>query len=550
MRQSITLASGSTTEPFLVDPDGWVVIEAGSTSVTFEYTIGTPADIAAGSATWLTLGALTGFTAVRSDEELADTYVKLTASGGSITYHVEGVLSKADRLTLRGYKRLGINNFGATYALDSSGNVTGLVGPDGGLVSLGETAPLRIAATRGETPLTAVASTTDRTRFTSRSRHKLDGGGLTSITAGWSNFYLAGTRVETNNANAATLRAHIEIPGAPTPVVVFAFSAASSVVLAAGEGLKLADEISPSAFGLTTFAAGTTCYIVSEITVSTVGHTFLRSLNSEAASGEGGWFGNPATDSSIGVAGALSTPAGGSSTSTLYYPTVVVGRHINERPSVALLGSSLVTGQTDNAGFGLAGGGFYVRGLYDIDGTGQSIGWVRQAVGGTTALQASTNYTKQALAWAYATHMICDLGSNDGSGGQTAVNTLAKFRTIAAAAKAAGVQRFEQQLCINRCNTSSDSWATAANMTPLSGFETGGAFKDPLNALVLADVNGNSGVASAIDAALDVSFWWADPTLTDRVRGTYSTDGVHPSTVSAPLMQAAVAARARQWVVK
>ena len=419
----------------------------------------------------------------------------------------------------------------------------------GEVIELGETKPMRICATRGETPTSTVASTSGKTRFTSRSRHKLDNGGLTSIAAAWSNFYIAGTRVETSNANVITLRAHIEIAGAPTPVVTFKFSGADSVALAAGEGLKLTDEILPAEFGFTSFAPGTTFYIVSEQTVATVGETFLRAGNVEATSGEGGWFGNPSTDSAIGVDGVLVTPVGGSSTGTIYYPTVVIGRHISEKPSVALLGSSLVTGQTDNAGFGLAGGGFYVRGLYNIDGAGQSLGWVRQGVGGTSALQASTNYTKQALAWAYATHMICELGSNDGSGGQTAANTIAKLRLIAAAAKAVGVQRCEQQVCINRCNTSSDAWATAANMTPLSGFEAGGLFKDPLNALVLSDVNGNSGVASPIDAALDVAFWWTDPTLTDRVRGGYSTDGVHPGIVAAPLMQAAVAARARQWAV-
>lgn len=57
-----------------------------------------------------------------------------------------------------------------------------------------------------------------------------------------------------------------------------------------------------------------------------------------------------------------------------------------------------------------------------------------------------------------------------------------------------------------------------------------------------------AGQEVALNVELDVSSQWADPTLTDRVRGGYSTDGVHASTVSAPLMAAAVAARARTWV--
>lgn len=131
MQPAITLASGSTTDPFFVQPDGWVIIEAGSASATLQYTTGTPADITNGTATWVTAGSYTGFTAIRADEELADTWVKLTAASGSITYHVEGELSKTDRLTIRGYKKTSINSVAPSYSLDSSGNVTGLVAPGG-----------------------------------------------------------------------------------------------------------------------------------------------------------------------------------------------------------------------------------------------------------------------------------------------------------------------------------------------------------------------------------------------------------------------------------
>lgn len=146
MQLPVTLVSGSTTSPFLINPDGWVVIEAGAASASVQYTTGTPGDIAAGTATWLTVGSFTGNTAVRADEELADTWVKVTATGGDITYHVEGELSKADRLTLRGYKRTTINNLGAAYSLDATGNVTGLVGPGGTINTLAlRTTPVRVA---------------------------------------------------------------------------------------------------------------------------------------------------------------------------------------------------------------------------------------------------------------------------------------------------------------------------------------------------------------------------------------------------------------------
>lgn len=401
--------------------------------------------------------------------------------------------------------------------------------------------PLRIATTRGETPKSTVASSSGKTRFACRSRHKVGASALTSLAGGWSNFYIAATRVETSNAYAMTLQVHFEIPAAPTPVVTATFSGASSVSMASGAGLQLCDEINPSAFGLSTIAAGADIYIVSEVTVANVGDTFVRGVNAQASSGEGGWFG-PTSSTAIGTGGALTTPGGGTATSTLYYPSCVLGRHVTPTPSAVLFGDSLVDGQSDNTGYGSASGGFFARGLYNINGGGTALAWARQAVGGTSALQASTNYTKQAMVWAYATHFVCGLGSNDGNGGQTAANTLTRFRTIYAAAHAAGVQRIEQMLCINRCPTSSDSWATAANMTPLARFETGGTFKDPLNTSVIAEVGSNH-----LNAYIDMAPQWADATLTDRVVGGLTGDGVHPNTTGHAALAAIIATRANTW---
>ena len=146
MQPPISIASGVTTAPFLVNPDGWVIIEAGNTSVTVQYTVATTTDVASGAAVYNTVGTFTGFTAIRADEELAEVWVKLTTSGGSATYHVEGQLSRDDRLTLRGYKRTSMNGLNPTYQLDPQGNVTGLVGPDGNQTTIIEPSKSSIAA--------------------------------------------------------------------------------------------------------------------------------------------------------------------------------------------------------------------------------------------------------------------------------------------------------------------------------------------------------------------------------------------------------------------
>ncbi|WP_157826880.1 SGNH/GDSL hydrolase family protein [Macromonas nakdongensis] len=370
---------------------------------------------------------------------------------------------------------------------------------------------------------------------------------MKTVCGGWQNYYISGTRVETNNTNDMTLQAHFEIPGAPTPVVVATFSGVSSVLLTAGKDLQLCDEIPASAFGLTEIPAGTDVYCVSEVTVATVGQNFIRTIsssgqNAESGSDEGGWFG-PTTATAVGTGGALTVPGGGSSTSTLYFPSCVLGRFKTPQPSAILFGSSLVTGQADNPGYGGNGGGFYPRGLYNV-GSGRAIGWARQAYGGTAAHQAVGNTTKQAKVWAYATHFICELGSNDGSQSRTPAQTMTAYRSIWAAAKAAGVTHVTQQLCANRCPTSTDGWATPANMTPLAGFETGGSYKDPLNTLLLAEVGTNG-----LDALLDIAPNWADATLTDRIIGGRTGDGVHPNPTGHAAIAPSLATAAASWTV-
>jgi lysophospholipase L1-like esterase len=125
MQPIITLSSGSTTSPILVNPDGWIIIEPtlGAT-ITLQYTLGTLQDIAAGTATYTTVNSYTRYAAVRVEEELQEIYVVLSASGGSGTYHIEGELSRSARLSIRGYIKEVINGI---YVTAITNPVTGQI---------------------------------------------------------------------------------------------------------------------------------------------------------------------------------------------------------------------------------------------------------------------------------------------------------------------------------------------------------------------------------------------------------------------------------------
>jgi lysophospholipase L1-like esterase len=127
----------------------------------------------------------------------------------------------------------------------------------------------------------------------------------------------------------------------------------------------------------------------------------------------------------------------------------------------------------------------------------------------------------------YASNVICELGTNDINTSRTLAQIQSDLQTIWQAAKAAGVRRVAQTLIIPR-TTSTDSWATAANQTPVSGFATGST-RDQLNAWIKAQVG-----QGLLDGYID-----PNPQVEDQANlgkwqtnGTASfatTDGTHPT---------------------
>jgi hypothetical protein len=123
----------------------------------------------------------------------------------------------------------------------------------------------------------------------------------------------------------------------------------------------------------------------------------------------------------------------------------------------------------------------------------------------------------------YCTHLVCEGGTNDISAGTSAAVTQTALQTQWGIAKQLGISRVDQMLIIPR-TTSSDSWATAGNQTPVANF-TSGAARDTLNTALTANVGSNG-----LDGVIDVPSALAD-TGTPSVWKSpgYTTDGVHPT---------------------
>lgn len=375
--------------------------------------------------------------------------------------------------------------------------------------------PLMLAATRGEVPGgRAQATDGNHLRFTGRSYHKT-GGPEKTLNGTWQNFYLGTNRVETNVGNAVTIKAHFEIPGAATPVVVATWTGAASGTMPDGAEDFQCDEIPASAFGYASeIPAGTAFYVVTELTV-TSSQYYPYTLATTSA--EKGTYGSGAT-SQIGTAGAIVNQEGGAAASFIG-PAAILGRSISEIKSAIFFGDSLVYGYKDNKGWGDNGGGFLPRAAWNSGGT--PMPWARQAMSSTTTEQAVASCTKQSALWKYATHFISNMGTNGLAGGNSAAKEKAFIDALHKLAVAKGCKPVQIKL-INRVLSSTDTFATEVNQTILSGYETGGK-KDGLNILI------DASVGISISASINANVGWAGTTYTDRIAAPGITDdGVHP----------------------
>lgn len=355
-------------------------------------------------------------------------------------------------------------------------------------------------------------------------------------------FYIASSGVETNAGNDQQVEIAVEWPGKSTQQVKF--GAQNVGTITNGAATYVSDPIYPAAFGMADFPANTQFWFRTRRVV-TSGQNHTKTVAS-GVSGEGTFYSDGLSASQLLGTGTMSIPPGGTSAGAEFGPCAVLGRPIGA-PDIAVLivGDSIVNGNNDSdiGGNGSDGGGWAARGLWSVN--GRSVPWTKCSQGSTTAQELVAGGAKRGAYFAWHTHAIVNYGTNDLQSGRTAAQTWADLQTIYATLKAAGIRHVEQSLIFPRESATTDSWATAAGQTPLTGFETGGTKRDPLNASI-------AGLSAALDAYLDLNGAVADATLTDRyaVNGTanYGTsDGVHPQPVLHTLAGALFAARVASW---
>lgn len=413
--------------------------------------------------------------------------------------------------------------------------------------------PEQFIATGGAIcPGTSAVTTASTQCRQSRTRHRIGFAGFRTMRIVWCNYYVTTGNTETDLPAVTDFQASVTMNGITKRVT---FSGSNSTTMTAGQATLYSDEMYCTDFGLQPYQTPSVNFYIFARSVVAVG---------DVQPAWGGTVVQPAGEPANSVLTIYSSTANnqvmnGTAVNTsgvnigagLHPPLAIIGRSYAANKSLLIVGDSIITGFNDNAipqasdGSNSAGG-YVARATYASSVPYCSI----SRFASTVAAFTNANTTKRQLMYPYASIGLCNYGTNDLTT-QTAAAVLTNIRSnvFTKLKTVPSIKWVVQQLVIPRA-TSTDSFLTLANQTPIAGFETGGTKRDPYNAGIIANVGSNG-----LDAYVDFNGAVADPSALDKwlvnnVNTFYSTtDGVHPSPLSASNIAPLLSTVMNSWSV-
>lgn len=386
------------------------------------------------------------------------------------------------------------------------------------------------------------ATGTTLTDWQMRVPHPL-GGDCSSVTPAFANWYMNGL-VETAGTSALTIsKAYLEYNGMTVQITK---GGLPTWTVDATKVFDPCDPILPAAFGLTKYSADTIPWIRAE------SHNVLVNTDTIIGGTAAKWTGafmakfDPANYiNQTGNTGNMSSPTGSIGLSTAP-PSYLIGNFINPAStSWAIVGASETYGYSDpysggsgapssGAAASIAGPGYMARAR--DDGTLHGIiAGINLATAGEYATQFNSGAVLRKQWMAYCNRGYEDYGSNGIAAAQSFATITASIQATWAMMYGQGVQKILRGPIQPRA-TSTDSFVTLANQTPLVGWGPGDLM-DQINAWSLTQI----GVAGGVTAYVDILTPSSDPSNIHawKTNGTvhfYTHDGVHGSENLYPLL--------------
>lgn len=328
--------------------------------------------------------------------------------------------------------------------------------------------------------------------------------------------------------NPFTVAAGLERNSQYTPAL---FSGAASQVINPTDGLIESDAIVPF------LAAEESVFVRTEVTMSVgqqvpVGYLRYPSGNTVETIPQ-----STGQASQLNGIGVMPITGGYTHGGYGYGPIAVVGDVDVYTPSVLIFGDSI----GDGNGYHTAGNdgeqGFIALGLANA-----GVGHCKATRGSNRAVYSTPSLSPNQFALCrYATHLIDNLGTNDIFNTRTLAQIQADLLAIWAGARAVNPNIKIHRVLILPRTSSTDSWATTANQTPLAGFAVGG-IRDQLNAWLYAKV-----ADGTIDGIINTLPDCESPTTPGVWAPSLTGDGTHPLSTTHVTMAARVQSVAESW---
>lgn len=300
------------------------------------------------------------------------------------------------------------------------------------------------------------------------------------------------------------------------------FSGSRSVTLASGDNDILSDIVLPASVGQSEFLAGT--WWIKGIVQFTAGNSvgYMRNLTADVAGSQSGFFlaasTTPSTTDAVGVFTFTGTAP---VASTRGYTPILLGTPSSATLAYVCIGDSIADYNLDAAN-NIHGEGFFQRAVASLNKPSINIAMNGAA---TDLFCLGTKWRKYIK---YCNRAVDELGTNDISTGNTAnVRYIAnKCKYLWSTLKFFGALKVIRTKLLPR-TSSTDSWATTANQTVVSGWDAGKNSETFNGWLVTYQGSGYVDYVSAQDSIRD-----GTTPQKFKVDGTafkYTPDGLHPS---------------------
>jgi hypothetical protein len=305
-------------------------------------------------------------------------------------------------------------------------------------------------------------------RFIGRIPYVVGTEARTTLRGWWSNFYSSPSG-ETSTGNTVNItEAAWEYNGASYPVY---FSGGRTKALASGDYAILDDGVSTSTAGFgASIAVGETVWLRVSGSVTTTGHKLPVGRNMAAEPANSSFWVYDTADavttmSAIDSTGAIAKVSGSGSPTAitgLYFSPIVLGTVALDKPTFISVGDSISIGSGSTVGAG--GNSFVHLGLASINGNPQAL--ILCGASSSDCLDWVGSNTKWQSLLQYARVAIQEHGAN--VAGTADMSGFESHYTLIKAIYAGGIQKI---IKVSQwpSSTSTDSWATIANQTLVSG---------------------------------------------------------------------------------